>query len=201
MPYCIKCGNEINNAGNCDECGYNDIVSNRDIISTDDTGGFGYFILGAIFPMVGLILFIVWNNTKPKSAKAAGLGALLLFPMIFFMGIIAAFAVPAIGQIIENTNKSMIYADALAVEQAANIYCLDILCDDNQSLTWTQLQANIEDIDTTYYDVTNNSGIIATKTASGWTIDLEAVGTGEWEFTQGSIPSAGNRDFVVCDLD
>ena len=134
-----------------------------------------------------------------KNNKGVTLVELLI--VIVVMGIIAAFAVPSVGQIIENTTKSAIYADALAVEQAANLYCSDTLCSDSQTLTWTQLQDNIEGIDAAYYDFTNNSGIIATKTTNGWTIDLEATGTGEWEFTQGSIPSATDRDEVVADLD
>jgi type IV pilus assembly protein PilA len=134
-----------------------------------------------------------------KNNKGVTLVELLI--VIVVMGIIAAFAVPSVGQIIENTQRSAIYADALAVEQAAALYCADTLCTDTQSLTWTQLQDQVEGIDAAYYDFTNNSGVIATKTASGWTVDLEAAGTGEWEFTQNLIPSATDRDDVVEDVD
>jgi DNA-directed RNA polymerase subunit RPC12/RpoP len=34
-------------------------------------------ILGYFVPLVGLILFIVWNDTRKKDAKAAGIGALI----------------------------------------------------------------------------------------------------------------------------
>lgn len=33
-------------------------------------------VLGFISPMVGLILFLVWKTSYPKSSKAAGRGAL-----------------------------------------------------------------------------------------------------------------------------
>ena len=42
-----------------------------------DDGSIGWAVLGAFIPLVGLILFIVWNNTKPNSAKKAGIGALI----------------------------------------------------------------------------------------------------------------------------
>ena len=41
-----------------------------------DTGSFGWVVLGFFFPIVGLILFLVWKSEKPVSAKQAGMGAL-----------------------------------------------------------------------------------------------------------------------------
>lgn len=34
-------------------------------------------VLGFFIPLVGLILFLTWKTTNPKSAKAAGIGALV----------------------------------------------------------------------------------------------------------------------------
>lgn len=42
-----------------------------------DNGGFLWGLLGCCIPVVGLILFLVWKDEKPKTAKAAGLGALI----------------------------------------------------------------------------------------------------------------------------
>lgn len=42
-----------------------------------DSGSFGWAVLGFFIPLVGLILFIVWKQTKPKCAKMAGIGALV----------------------------------------------------------------------------------------------------------------------------
>ena len=42
-----------------------------------DTGGFGWAALGFFFPMVGLILYLVWKDDRPITAKAAGKGALI----------------------------------------------------------------------------------------------------------------------------
>ena len=55
----------------------------------DDSGSFGWFILGFLIPIVGLILFIVWSGNKPKCARMSGLGALtsviigLVIPIMF----------------------------------------------------------------------------------------------------------------------
>lgn len=42
-----------------------------------DNGGFGWGLLGFCIPIVGLILYLVWKGDKPKTAKAAGMGALI----------------------------------------------------------------------------------------------------------------------------
>ena len=43
------------------------------------SGSLGWGLLGFFLPIVGLILFLVWRNSKPRSAQAAGLGALIGF--------------------------------------------------------------------------------------------------------------------------
>lgn len=45
--------------------------------NVQDKGGFLWGLLGCCIPIVGLILFLVWKDTKPKTAKAAGIGALV----------------------------------------------------------------------------------------------------------------------------
>lgn len=46
-------------------------------MQTEDNGGFLWGLLGCCIPIVGLILFLVWKDSKPKTAKAAGIGALV----------------------------------------------------------------------------------------------------------------------------
>lgn len=50
-----------------------------------DSGSFGWAVLGFCFPIVGLILYLVWKNTKPRSAGRAAKGALVGF----ILGIVA----------------------------------------------------------------------------------------------------------------
>jgi len=70
--YCKNCGKEIDEkAFVCPHCGVK-----TNIISQDDgpIGGLG--ILCFLFPIVGLILYLVWKETKPKKSSGAGKAAL-----------------------------------------------------------------------------------------------------------------------------
>ena len=69
-----------------------------------------------------------------KNNKGVTLVELLI--VIVVMGIIAAFAIPSVGKIIENTNKDAIRADALAIHSATQLYCAQNMCDEGQSLTY-----------------------------------------------------------------
>jgi len=59
--------------------------------NSNDIGGFLWGLLGCCIPVVGLILFLVWKDQKPKTAKAAGIGALVsvilwvVFYIIYFV--------------------------------------------------------------------------------------------------------------------
>ena len=78
MNYCTNCGNKVNgNAYICTNCGVrlgNNINNNSNVV---DNGGFGWGVLGFFVPVVGLILYLVWKDERPKTAKAAGKGALV----------------------------------------------------------------------------------------------------------------------------
>ncbi len=72
MKFCQKCGKEImDEAVVCPNCGCKDYSS--------DTGSIGWAILGFLIPLVGLILYLIWTDTKPNNAKKAGGGALIGF--------------------------------------------------------------------------------------------------------------------------
>lgn len=74
MAYCKNCGVQIDDkAVICPSCGVSQI-STPPIV---DNGGIGWGLLGCCIPIVGLILFLVWKDSKPKTAKAAGIGALV----------------------------------------------------------------------------------------------------------------------------
>lgn len=45
--------------------------------TAQDNGSFGWAVLGFFFPIVGLILYLVWRTEKPLSARRAGMGALV----------------------------------------------------------------------------------------------------------------------------
>lgn len=51
--------------------------NNTNVTNVDDKGGFLWGLLGCCIPIVGLILFLVWKDNKPKTAKSAGIGAIV----------------------------------------------------------------------------------------------------------------------------
>ncbi len=55
--------------------------------NANDKGGFLWGLLGCCIPIVGLILFLVWKDSKPKTAKAAGIGALVsvIVSVVFYI--------------------------------------------------------------------------------------------------------------------
>ncbi|MEY8391123.1 hypothetical protein D3Z36_02105 [Lachnospiraceae bacterium] len=56
-------------------------------MDNNDNGGFLWGLLGCCIPVVGLILFLVWKDQKPKTAKAAGIGALIsvIVSVVFYI--------------------------------------------------------------------------------------------------------------------
>ena len=74
--FCKNCGQEIDDkAVVCPHCGVAQRDRSYDTIKDD--GGVGWSLLGCCIPVVGLVLYLVWKDTKPKTAKAAGFGALV----------------------------------------------------------------------------------------------------------------------------
>ena len=96
MAFCKNCGAQINDQATvCPSCG----AAQTTTPTVVDNGGFGWGVLGCCVPIVGLILFLVWKDTKPKTAKAAGIGALVstivgvvVYILSFVVGIAGAMA-------------------------------------------------------------------------------------------------------------
>lgn len=84
---CKNCNKEIKEDELfCENCGMrtkvskNNINKNAYVELDDEVDGlvkFGYGAMGFFFPLVGLILFLVWRQTKPVQSKAVGIGALI----------------------------------------------------------------------------------------------------------------------------
>ncbi len=88
MAYCKNCGQSIDDkAVICPHCG----VSQETRPDVDDNGGFLWGLLGCCIPIVGLILYLVWKNERPKTAKAAGIGALVsvCIGVLYYVAVIA----------------------------------------------------------------------------------------------------------------
>ena len=73
--YCRNCGHPIDASANvCPYCG-----APQHKADANDSGSPLWGLLGCCIPIAGLILFLVWKDTKPRTAKAAGIGALVAF--------------------------------------------------------------------------------------------------------------------------
>ena len=75
MKYCSHCGAQIDdNAVICVKCGCSVAQNNT---NQQDAPNAGFAVLSFFFPVVGLILWLVWMNTSPLKAKSCGKGALI----------------------------------------------------------------------------------------------------------------------------
>lgn len=88
IKYCPNCWSKVNdNQTFCPNC--NNIIPPdfSDSNSPKENASILWTVLGFLVPLVGLILFLVWKNEKPKIAKKAGLGA-LIYVILYIMIII-----------------------------------------------------------------------------------------------------------------
>lgn len=83
--YCKNCGKPIDpNSTYCPECGANQndnnttttyVQQNHPVVQ--DAPNAGFAVLSFFFPVVGLILYLVWMDQFPMRAKSCGKGALI----------------------------------------------------------------------------------------------------------------------------
>lgn len=75
MAYCRFCGKPISDvAVICPSCG---AQQGAGVVQKADNGGFLWGLLGFFVPIAGLILYLMWKDERPRTAKAAGIGALV----------------------------------------------------------------------------------------------------------------------------
>ena len=90
MAYCRKCGALIDDyAAVCPKCGTPQNGGPNNPPPAADNGGFLWGLLGCCIPIAGLVLYLVWKDQKPKTAKAAGIGALVAVGLSVFWYILA----------------------------------------------------------------------------------------------------------------
>lgn len=77
--YCKNCGRTVDDTSSyCNNCGARiDNKPNADV--SKDNSNLGFAIFGFFIPIVGLILFLIYEEKKPKRAKSAVKGALIGF--------------------------------------------------------------------------------------------------------------------------
>lgn len=81
QKFCPYCGEKIEaqESVNVDVNDVTEIHTERTTEPTDgrDTGRPAWLVLGLFFPVVGLVLYLVWRRRKPRTAKKLGLGAII----------------------------------------------------------------------------------------------------------------------------
>lgn len=77
--YCKNCGTLIDDDSTfCNNCGTK-FDNEYTAYDSDDKLKIMFALFGFFFPLVGLILFLVYENKRPIRAKSAGKGALIGF--------------------------------------------------------------------------------------------------------------------------
>lgn len=118
-----------------------------------------------------------------------GVTLIELLIVIVVIGIIATFAVPAVGDIITNSEKDAVLQDARSLADQARLYCGQGLCSAEQEgatgLTWSDLDGmgGLDVFDEAKYLETagTNTDVILIKTDGVWTVNL-SPGTGGYYF-------------------
>ena len=89
MKYCSHCGTEVpDEALLCPKCGASvDHVPKPLGPRPGDAKEIGYAVLGFLIPVVGFVLFLVWQQDYPLRAKSAGKGALYSTGVLIFLAI------------------------------------------------------------------------------------------------------------------
>ncbi len=106
--FCENCGTPVNNLynNNGNNGNYNNYNNYNNNYNGNYNGNYNYNnlnpavpvkeeylflwgLLGFFIPIAGFVLFLIWLKEKPKTAKSAGLGALIRTIITFFIVMIA----------------------------------------------------------------------------------------------------------------
>ncbi len=94
--FCRNCGKEIEDDSLfCTFCGtpIKNNQNNNLTNTVNDSGSFLWAILAFFLPIVGLILCIMWNQEKPKTAKKLVIGTIVGFIFDIILSIILSILI------------------------------------------------------------------------------------------------------------
>ena len=116
--YCKNCGCSLpDDATKCENCGA--VLSyGFEAVKTnpvkEEKGSVLLGILGFMFPLIGLILYLAMMHSEPKKAKSAGKGALTAF--IIYLVFIVIVTISVMIPVIDTYRKSSQADDSSYVE-------------------------------------------------------------------------------------
>lgn len=116
--YCKNCGCSLpDDATKCENCGavlsYGFEAGKTNPVK-EEKGSVLLGILGFMFPLIGLILYLAMMHSEPKKAKSAGKGALTAF--IIYLVFIVIVTISVIIPVIDTYRKSSQADDSSYVE-------------------------------------------------------------------------------------
>lgn len=106
--YCKNCGCSLpDDATKCENCGavlsYGFEAGKTNPVK-EEKGSVLLGILGFMFPLIGLILYLAMMHSEPKKAKSAGKGALIAF--IIYLVFIVIVTISVMVPVIDTYRKS-----------------------------------------------------------------------------------------------
>lgn len=116
--YCKNCGCSLpDDATKCENCGavlsYGFEAGKTNPVK-EEKGSVLLGILGFMFPLIGLILYLAMMHSEPKKAKSAGKGALTAF--IIYLVFIVIVTISVMVPVIDTYRKSAQSDDSYYVE-------------------------------------------------------------------------------------
>ena len=116
--YCKNCGCSLpDDATKCENCGavlsYGFEAGKTNPVK-EEKGSVLLGILGFLFPLIGLILYLAMMHSEPKKAKSAGKGALTAF--IIYLVFIAIVTISVMVPVVDTYRKSSQADDSSYVE-------------------------------------------------------------------------------------
>lgn len=116
--YCKNCGCSLpDDATKCENCGavlsYGFEAGKTNPVK-EEKGSVLLGILGFMFPLIGLILYLAMMHSEPKKAKSAGKGALTAF--IIYLVFIVIVTISVMVPVIDTYRKSSQADDSSYVE-------------------------------------------------------------------------------------
>lgn len=116
--YCKNCGCSLpDDATKCENCGavlsYGFEAGKTNTVK-EEKGSVLLGILGFMFPLIGLILYLAMMHSEPKKAKSAGKGALTAF--IIYLVFIVIVTISVMIPVIDTYRKSSQADDSSYVE-------------------------------------------------------------------------------------
>lgn len=200
--YCKNCGRIVDDTSSyCNNCGARiDNKPNAD--ASEDSLSLGFAIFGFFIPIVGLILFLIYEEKKPKRAKSAIKGALIGFITEIVLAIIlvilyVVFATSLFNNIFFNNISNDIESNIPAI---GDVFREETTDDVFREETTDKILEKDVDVSFGEFKVTNNGDY--SETSLGITVKNKAEKQCTYYITIEAVDANGARidtDMIYAD--